>query len=50
MIAHIQLEWLIFNQQILTDEEAGIIKSKHFQTTDADDYFVHLIERIDNLY
>lgn len=45
MIANIQLEWLVFNNKLLTDAEATQIKAEQFNGVDADQYFDKLMER-----
>ena len=47
MIANIQMEWLVFNQKLLSDEEAAQIKAEQFKGVNADDYFRQLIDRCD---
>ena len=45
MIAHIQLEWLLSNGQVLSDEEAKQIKEEQFSQTDPEDYFQEVMKK-----
>lgn len=45
MIAHIQLDWLISYNQILSDQEAEQIKKDQFMDVNSEDYFFTLMEK-----
>lgn len=47
MIAHIQLQSLIFEDQILSNEEAARIVNERYSDVDADQFFYDLLQRID---
>jgi hypothetical protein len=46
MVATIQLEWLMFHEKLLSDEEAVQIKEEQFSGVDPEAYFQSLMERI----
>lgn len=44
MIANIQLEWLMTNGEVLSDEQAKIIKNEQYANTDSDAYLQDLVK------
>lgn len=49
MIAHIQLDWLITYQEILSDEAAEKIKEEQFKEMDSETYFFQIIKKWNDL-
>lgn len=46
MIAHIQLDWLINRGEILSDEQAALIKKEQFLDVDPENYFREMVKKL----